>query len=226
MQTYEIVFSGQVAPGVDPAQARQGIQRLFNASEQLLEQFFSGRRIVVKRDLNQAAAEKYRQAFASAGALVEVVAMGQAAQTPAPAAPAATPVPAPAPVAQAPAAQAAVSPTPVSVAPAAPIAPAAAAAVAPASAAPAAVQPVPTAGSLNVAPRDEYMAAFAHVQAPDFGLAGVGEDLLENKPEQAVTEVDISGLSLAAPGSDLEQLPGAAPVPVPDISHLKLQGLD
>lgn len=225
MQTYEIVFSGQVAPGVDPAQARQGIQRLFNASEQLLEQFFSGRRIVVKRDLNQAAAEKYRQAFASAGALVEVVAMGQVAETPAPAAQAAA-APAPAPVAQAPAAQAAVSPTPVSVAPAAPIAPAVGAAVAPASAAPAAVQPVPTAGSLNVAPRDEYMAAFAHVQAPDFGLAGVGEDLLENKPEQAVTEVDISGLSLAAPGSDLEQLPGAAPVPVPDISHLKLQGLD
>ncbi|MBS7325001.1 MAG: hypothetical protein KIG85_00070 [Thiopseudomonas sp.] len=208
MQTYEIVFSGQVAPGVERAQARQGIQRLFNASEPLLDQFFSGRQIVVKRDLDQAAAEKYRQAFASVGALVEVVAMGQPAAAPEPKPAASTPAPAPV------APTAVTQPAPVVAAPPPP--PASTAAVA---------QAAPASGSLKVAPRDEYMAAFAHVEAPDFGLAGVGEDLLENKPEQVVTEVDISGLSLAAPGSDLEQLPGAEPVAAPDTSHLKLEGL-
>lgn len=198
MQNYEVVFSGQVAPGADPAAVRQGVQRLFNASEELLEQFFSGRRIVVKRGLDLATAQKYRQAFNSVGAVVEIDG-GPFAQQEAPAsepqaAPAATqPVEQPAPAPSA----AATTPAP-----------------APATA---------TATATDIPPRDEYMAAFSHVQAPDFGLASPGADLLDEKLQEQVTEVDISSLSLAPAGSDLEQLPGASPIAEPDTSHLKLE---
>lgn len=191
MHTYEIAFSGQIAPGADAQQVRLGIQRLFNAGEPLLDQFFSGRRIVVKRGLDQATAEKYRQAFTRVGALVELVAEHGAAdgQAAAPAAAADDSRHRPEPAVQA-----------------------------AAGASPAAV--------LEVAPRDEYMAAFAHVQAPDFGLAAVGADLLQDRAEVAVVDIDVSGISLAPAGSDLEQLPGAQPVTPPDISHLSIEQPD
>lgn len=169
MDTFEIVFSGQVDPGADPQQVRQGVQRLFNAGEDLLQQFFSGRRVVVKRGLDQAAAEKYRQAFASVGALVEVIAEQ----------------------------------------PAAPVAVEGAALPA-----------------LQVAPRDEYMAAFAHVEALDFGLAAAGEDLLREKPVIETPQIDVSAISLAPAGSDLGQLPGAEPITAPDISHLSIENIE
>lgn len=186
MDTYEVTFSGQMVEGADPQQVRLAVQRLFNASEQTLEQFFSGRRIVVKRGLDRETAEKYRQVFASAGALVEVT--GGAVAEPA-------------------------------------VEPQMSAAAAPdvsegAGEIPGKGEALPT---LRVAPRDEYMAAFSHVQAPDFGLAAAGEDLLQNKPEVTEVEVDVSGISLAPVGSDLEQLPGTEPVAVPDISHLQLE---
>lgn len=195
MQNYEVVFSGQVAPGADPAAVRQGVQRLFNASEELLEQFFSGRRIVVKRGLDLATAQKYRQAFNSVGAVVEIDG-GPFAQQEAPAS-----EPQAAPVATQPVEQPA-APTP----------------------APSATETTPAqAQATDIPPRDEYMAAFSHVQAPDFGLASPGADLLDEKPQEQVTEVDISSLSLAPAGSDLEQLPGASPIAEPDTSHLKLE---
>lgn len=189
MNTYEIAFSGQMVAGADPLQVRQAVQRLFNASEQMLEQLFSGRRVVVKRGLDRATAEKYRQAFARAGALVEVT--GDAVVTPE--------------------AEQQVAATTSS---------------GESAGADAATETEDGLPTLEVAPRDEYMAAFSHVQAPDFGLAATGEDLQQNKPEVAAVEVDVSGISLAPVGSDLEQLPGAEPVPVPDTSHLQVQELD
>ncbi len=187
MQTFEVVFSGQTLPGAEPQQVRQGLQRLFKASDAVLEQFFSGRRIVVKRDLDAAGAEKYRLAFEQAGALLEVVMVEEAGQ-----------------------------PVVTGTSASAPVQPAASG----------------TDGTgraramLNVVPRDEYMAAFTHVQAPDFGLAAAGEDLLVEKPQQQVVEVDVSGISLAPSGSDLGQLSVTEPVIVPDISHLSIEKID
>ena len=69
MATFEVVFHGQVRPGVDVAQARARIGQLFQVGDQQLEVLFSGRRIVIKQGLDEAAAEKYRQAIERAGAL-------------------------------------------------------------------------------------------------------------------------------------------------------------
>lgn len=86
------------------------------------------------------------------------------------------------------------------------------------SAAPAAVSQ-----AARVIPRDEYMAAFVDVEAPDFGIAPVGADLQDAKPEAQAPAVDLSQFSLAPVGSDMGQAKAATPAPPPDTSHLKLQ---
>ena len=99
----------------------------------------------------------------------------------------------------------------------APSAPTSVSAVAQASATSPAGQPM-----LQVTPRDEYMAAFIDVQAPDFGIAPLGDDLQPTPTEKPAPQLDLSGLSLAPAGSDMGQLPGAAAIVPPDISHIKL----
>ncbi|WP_462379214.1 hypothetical protein [Pseudomonas sp. Marseille-QA0892] len=88
--------------------------------------------------------------------------------------------------------------------------------------APSVESPSPSSGALRVAPRDEYMAAFADVQAPDFGLAEVGSDLQDSKPLPVAPKIDLSGLTLAPVGSDMGQAPAAAAPEAPDVSHLKV----
>lgn len=74
----------------------------------------------------------------------------------------------------------------------------------------------------RVVPRDEYMAAFVDVEAPDFGIAPVGADLQDAKTEAQAPRVDLSQFSLAPVGSDMGQAKGAAPEAAPDTSHLRL----
>lgn len=76
--------------------------------------------------------------------------------------------------------------------------------------------------ALQVKARDQYMAAFSHVQALDFGLAPVGVDLQPASVEVAAPQFDFSDLTLAPVGSDMGQLPPSRPQPLPDISHLAL----
>ena len=93
---------------------------------------------------------------------------------------------------------------------------------APAPAAQAAA-PARSGGSARVIPRDEYMAAFSDVEAPDFGIAPVGADLQDAKAEAQAPAADLSQFSLAPVGSDMGQAKAAPPAPPPDTSHLKLQ---
>lgn len=97
--------------------------------------------------------------------------------------------------------------------------------------APAAASPAPAAeaasaksgATARVIPRDEYMAAFSDVEAPDFGIAPVGADLQDAKPEAEAPAVDLSQFSLAPVGSDMGQAKAPTPAPAPDTSHIKLQ---
>ncbi|BFN29140.1 hypothetical protein PSCT_01517 [Pseudomonas sp. SCT] len=188
MSLYEIAFSGQLLPGARLEQVEANLTKLFQADAQRIALLFSGRRIVIKQNLDFAAVEKYRQAMERAGAQVEVKPMPVDVEEielapPPPATPAAS-----------------VAPTPP--------------AVTSANAAPAA---------LKVTPRDEYMAAFADVEAPDFGIAPVGVDLQDARPEPEAPRVDLSQFSLAPVGSDMGELPRDTAGAVPDISHIKLQ---
>lgn len=175
MSRYEIAFSGQLVPGAQPELVRANMAKLFQADAQRIAQLFSGRRIVIKNNLDAAAAEKYRATLERAGARVEVVDMDMPIE------------------------EVELAPAPV--------------------AAPVAARP----GRLQVAPRDEYMAAFSEVDAPDFGIAPVGSDLQDARPDAEAPRVDLSQFSLAPVGSDMGQAKPAAPAPAPDTSHLKLQ---
>lgn len=94
---------------------------------------------------------------------------------------------------------------------------------APASPAPAAAAAPTAAAGARVIPRDEYMAAFVDVQAPDFGIAPVGADLQDSRPAAQAPQVDLSQFSLAPVGSDMGQAKAGPAAPPPDVSHLKLQ---
>ncbi|WP_028239889.1 hypothetical protein [Stutzerimonas azotifigens] len=175
MSRYEIAFSGQLVPGAEADQVKANLARLFQADAQRIDQLFSGRRIVLKQNLDAAAVEKYRSTLERAGARAEV-----------------SPMDPPAPLA---AAAPAAAPAPTS----------------------------PAAGRLQVAPRDEYMAAFADIQAPDFGIAPVGADLQDRRPDTPAPALDLGHLSLAPVGSDMGETPRPTGGPVPNVAHLTLK---
>lgn len=178
MPLFEIAFQGQFRPGVTQEQARVRIGQLFQVGDEQLQVLFSGRRVVIKQGLDQASADKYRQAIERAGAVCSVDLMGQE-EAPAPFQPAtraATP----------------------------------------------GAEPEGASGSA-LRPRDAYMAAFSAVAAPDFGIAPLGADMQDAYEGFVALPIDLSALSLAPPGSDLQQLrPHVAPVS-PNIDYLTLQ---
>jgi hypothetical protein len=75
MNLYEIVFTGQLVPGAQRDRVEANLGKLFQADAQRLALLFSGRRLVLKNNLDEAAAEKYRSTLERAGARVEVVDM-------------------------------------------------------------------------------------------------------------------------------------------------------
>lgn len=78
---YQIVFSGQLEPGVDKADAEQGIAKLFKANASQLALFFSGKRVVVKSGVPAAVAAKYELAFKKVGAVCSVEPLPSGAQS-------------------------------------------------------------------------------------------------------------------------------------------------
>ena len=75
MARYEIAFSAQLVPGAQLELVKANLAKLFQADAQRIAQLFSGRRIVIKNNLDAAGAEKYRATLERAGARVEVVDM-------------------------------------------------------------------------------------------------------------------------------------------------------
>lgn len=178
MAVFEVVFHGQVRPDMAPEQARARIGQLFQVADRQLDMLFSGRRIVIKQGLDQAAAEKYRQAIERAGALCEVQPM---ADNPAQAAAQSAPRSAlSAPVTQ------------------------------------------PAQRSAAPRPRDEFMAAFSEVEAPDLPIAPLGADMQETYADHRPLDINLSAYSLAPPGSDLAQLKTSALPVTPNIAHLRV----
>ena len=89
---YEVAFSGQVADDADLDKVKANIGKMFKADEAKLAQLFSGKRVVIKKNIDEATARKYEAALKNAGALCEVKNLSQPAEA---ATVAATPEPAP-----------------------------------------------------------------------------------------------------------------------------------
>jgi len=64
---FNIVVYGALAQGVTPEFARTEAARLFRLPPERLETLFSGQRVIVKRNVDQVAAERYRDAVAAIG---------------------------------------------------------------------------------------------------------------------------------------------------------------
>ena len=94
-QLFEVAFSGRISDGANPAEVKAKIGKMFNADETKLAALFSGKRVVIKKNLDKATAAKYKTAFTRAGAECDVRPMGGAAPAEAKA-PAAKPAASPA----------------------------------------------------------------------------------------------------------------------------------
>ncbi len=87
-QLFEVALSGQISEGASADDVKVKLGKMFNADEAKLAQLFSGRRVVIKKNIDQATAGKYKTALNHAGAECEVSVMGGGAV---PAQPAAAP---------------------------------------------------------------------------------------------------------------------------------------
>jgi len=66
-QTYDIIFEGEAADGIDPETAKRNLQQLFKVDRARIDQLFCGNRTVLKKAVSADVAQKYRSALASAG---------------------------------------------------------------------------------------------------------------------------------------------------------------
>lgn len=66
--TYAIVFKGEILDGADSATVQQKIGAMFKADTAKLAALFSGKPVAIKKNVDEATANKFVAAFAKAGA--------------------------------------------------------------------------------------------------------------------------------------------------------------
>lgn len=70
---FDVLFTGKLLDTTDVAHVQQRLRELFKLDQAGIDHLFSGQRVSVKRDVDQATAERFRAAFHQAGALAELV---------------------------------------------------------------------------------------------------------------------------------------------------------
>ena len=74
-QRYRVVFEGEVLEGLQVEEVKRGLATLVKASEAQIERFFSGKRLVIKKDVDGETATKYVKAFERLGAICRMEAL-------------------------------------------------------------------------------------------------------------------------------------------------------
>ena len=69
---YEVVFYGQIHEDAELDAVKASIAKMFKTDQATTKYLFSGKRIVIKKNLSAEAADKYSMAFAKAGAICEL----------------------------------------------------------------------------------------------------------------------------------------------------------
>lgn len=212
---FDIVFRGDIVIGHSLADVKLRLQQLFKTDAAKVDALFTGRPVPLKRNLDEATAQKYRDVLLKSGALVEVVPAGKFNTPSAPAKPVNAPTTSPAP--------AAVIPQKTVVWTLAPVGTRLVdAAYRPVVQAPAIdtshLSIRPQAGNL-VDSSEKKPEPVATVTAPSLGLAEVGADLIsaDEKMELPILEIEVEDWGIAALGSDLvaaSERPVVAPVAV------------
>lgn len=192
---FDIIFRGDIVFGHQLADVKLKLQQLFKADAAKVDGLFTGRPVPLKRNLDEATANKYRDALLKAGAMVEVCSTEDSPAN-------ATPKPAPVTRREAEPAHARWTLAPLG------------ADLLPARERPAAPTPVQVdISSLSLRPAEGNLVdnsevqeeIFAQVIAPDLGLAAVGADLItaDEKFELPLVEIELEDWEIAEAGSDL-----------------------
>lgn len=71
-ERFEVVFRGDIVAGQSLVEVKQRLADLFKVNAERIDKMFSGRPVVVKRDLDKSTAERYQSSLINAGALVDV----------------------------------------------------------------------------------------------------------------------------------------------------------
>ena len=80
---FNVVFRGQIVKSQELSQVKQNLVKLFKSNEQAIERLFGGQEVVIRKDLDYAAAMKYQSALKNAGALALIQEVdGAAAEQP------------------------------------------------------------------------------------------------------------------------------------------------
>jgi hypothetical protein len=69
---FDILFAGEVLANASPYDAQRRLQQSFKLSDAATARLFDGRTHTIKRNLDTAAATRYREIFRDAGALIEI----------------------------------------------------------------------------------------------------------------------------------------------------------
>jgi len=224
---YQLVFSGEILEVADLGMVKMNVGRVFNLKEQQVEALFSGKRVIIKKNIERAAAEQLEARMKRCGAVCTIEEMAAEAASPAAAQ---TPADSPAP------------PPPAATVDEATVWQPTAAAESP----PAPDMPVPT-GTLTLAPHgsdlgvagaaveeyefditayslDEpgvYLVEHVEIEAPviDTGDLDLGEpgEILTEPVEVPPADIDTAGLDMDEPGVTLVE-PTTIPEPEIDVS--------
>ena len=193
-ELFEVAFSGQINDGADLDEVKARVAKMFNADEAKLAQLFSGKRVIIKKNIDQQTATKYQSALDRAGARSEVISLSANEA-------AAVSDPAPVPVAPAPAAA---TPAPAPVAPIVPKAPI-------------------DYGDVTPPPQFDPLGITGdQIEDLSATIAPVGSELQNEIKEVAAPAIDTSGLEVAPVGSDIGSGKKEPEPPPPDTVGLSM----
>ena len=80
-ELYEVAFSGKISDGADLGEVKARLGGMFKADESKLTQLFSGKRIVIKKNIDKQTAIKFHTALKRAGAECEVRSLSSSGKT-------------------------------------------------------------------------------------------------------------------------------------------------
>ena len=191
-QLFEIAFFGQISAGANLDEVKARVGKMFNADEAKLAQLFSGKRIVIKKNIDQATAVKYKTALNRAGAECEITSPGGAGAAPADQASAEAPV----------------------AASAESVAAATSSSTDYETAYEGDVEPPPQTDPLGI--------TGDQIEDLPVSIAAVGSELQDAHEELETPEIDITGLDIAPVGSDIGSTKKEQDPPPPDVSGMTL----
>jgi hypothetical protein len=71
-ERFDLSYRGLIAPGADPGDVRRRLTAIFKLTDQGVERLFTGKPVIVKRNVDAAIAAQFEKIFAHAGALLTV----------------------------------------------------------------------------------------------------------------------------------------------------------